>query len=214
MNYSLAIFDLDGTLVDSLQDLAESANQAASSCGYPTRSIDEVRFFVGDGVRKLIERTLPAGTPEEDVDKSLALFHDVYDVNKLKHTYSFDGVAPFLHFLHTNGVKVAVLSNKYDSAVKTIAAQLFGYDVDLAIGESSETPRKPNPQGLLSIMSHFNCKASDVLYVGDSDVDMLTGRNAGVDTAGVLWGFRNKSVLLNAGAKYICSDVSQLQSLF
>ena len=209
--FKIAVFDLDGTLVDSLQDLAESCNMAVSEAGYPVHSIAEVRQFVGNGVRKLVERAMPPGVADETVEACLVRFREIYNERKLNNTHAYDGVAEMMEKLKRKGVKVAVVSNKYDTAVKEICLSLFGGLVDKAVGESAATPRKPDPTGVLSVLS--DCGIADkeeAVYVGDSDVDMLTGHNAGIEAVGVLWGFRSRDCLVQAGASRVFDTAEEL----
>jgi phosphoglycolate phosphatase len=207
------IFDMDGTLVNSLQDLADSANAAVAEQGFPVHSMEEVRQFVGDGVRMLIKRSLPATVSDAVVDSCLSRFREIYEVNKLNHTGPYEGMLPLLDSLRAKGILTGVLSNKYDLAVKQISSRLFPGKLDLAVGESSSIPRKPNPAGLEFSLHTLGVSASEALYVGDSDVDMLTASNAGVESVGVLWGFRSKQVLLGAGACHIVNEPSEILQL-
>lgn len=211
--FMLVIFDLDGTLVNSLQDLAESANAAVAKMGFPTHSIEEVKSYVGNGVRLLIARALPLGTSDDDVERCLGYFREIYDAHLLTHTCAYPGVTDMLKKLSAEGIKVAILSNKYDKAVKEIASCLFPDSVHLALGESESVPRKPNPTGVRTIMDAFKASVADTYYVGDSDVDMQTAKNAGVESIGVLWGFRSRQVLKEAGAHHIVTTADELTNL-
>lgn len=210
--YKAVIFDLDGTLIDSLPDLMDSVNQALSSLGYQTHTYEEVRSFVGNGVRKLIERSLPASATSADVDRCLELFKCVYASRKLNKTAPFDGVLPLLGSLKDKGVVVGVLSNKYDVAVKEIIASLFPSLIDerFAWGESSVVPKKPNPEGLLSMMKEMGVSPAECCYVGDSDVDIRTGNAAGVHAIGVLWGYRDSDCLQKEGPHCLVSTPGEL----
>lgn len=211
-NFKAVVFDLDGTLVDSLSDLAISANAAVAQMGFPVHSVDEVKTFVGNGVGKLISRSLPNGVEPSVVDDCLDIFRRFYDCHLLDNTKPYDGIVDMLESMKKNGIFVAVLSNKYDAAVKRITSSLFGPLVDCAFGESDLIPRKPSPDGLMVVVDKLGLDLADVIFVGDSDVDIQTARNAGVKSVGVLWGFKPDS-LIEAQPDYLVSTPDQLLQL-
>lgn len=197
MNY---IFDLDGTLLDTLADLRASCNYALAAHGYPVRTLDEVRAFVGNGVGKLIERALPADASEQTRAEVLATFKAHYLEHGLDTTRPYDGVVELLRQLRARGCKTAVVSNKFDPAVKELCEHFFAGLTDAAVGESAATRRKPAPDMVLAAMREIGVTPANAVYVGDSDVDLLTARNSGLRCISVLWGFRTRAFLIQHGA--------------
>ncbi len=194
------IFDLDGTLLDTLADLAVSANYALRENGFPERSVEEVRRFVGNGVRKLIERAVPSGTPYDEVEKTLATFKCHYTEHNLDTTKPYPGIVSMLKRLKDDGCQVAVVSNKFDAATKALCAHFFSGLVDVAIGESEKIRKKPAPDTVFEAMRILQAEPRQCVFVGDSDVDIQTARNAGIPCVSVLWGFRDKQFLIEHGA--------------
>lgn len=195
------IFDLDGTLLYTLEDLWTSTNFALEALGYKKRTLEEVRTFVGNGVKKLIERSLPENTSEDEVQKCLNVFREHYSKNANKHTRPYDGIIELLKYLKNNDVKIAVNSNKYDAAVKGLCKEYFGELIDIAIGEMPSCPKKPSPEGVNKILEYLNCDSNRAVYVGDSLVDLQTAKNAGIDCISVSWGYCPEEKLLQNGAK-------------
>lgn len=210
MKYKLAIFDLDGTILDTLEDLTDAVNFALKECGYPKRSIAEIRSFVGNGIRKLIERALPEGTAETEISRVHGIFAPYYKEHCNVKTRPYDGVPQMLLELRMAGVKTAVLSNKADFAVQPLVAQYFPNLFDLALGERPGIPRKPAPDAVFEILDRLDVQKADAVYIGDSDVDLLTAQNAGIPCISVDWGFRSRQQLLAAGALKIASTPSEL----
>ena len=204
------IFDLDGTLLDTLADLAASANYALRKNGFPERSVEEVRRFVGNGVRKLIERAVPAGTPYDDVEKTLATFKRHYTEHSLDTTKPYPGIPDMLKRMKAGGCHVAVVSNKFDAATKALCAHFFFGLVDVAIGESEKIRKKPAPDTVIEAMRILGVEPSQCVYVGDSDVDIETARNAGIPCISVLWGFRDREFLIEHGATHLISSPKEL----
>ncbi len=210
MNYKLAIFDLDGTILDTLEDLTDGVNYALSECGYPVRTIDEVRSFVGNGIRKLIERALPVGTPEAEIDRVHGIFAPYYKAHCDVKTKPYDGIPEMLHKLRDAGILTAVLSNKGDFAVQPLIRQYFPGLFDMALGERPGVPRKPAPDGVYEILEQLDVQKADAVYIGDSNVDIETARNAGLACVCVDWGFRDRAQLMDAGADRIVSTPEAL----
>ena len=200
VNYKAIIFDLDGTLTDTLEDLFLSTNYALRSCGLPQRGIDEVRRFVGNGVKKLIERAVPEGTEPRMLEKCFETFHAHYIIHCQDHTRLYPGVASLLTALHAKGYRMAVVSNKIQEGVTELAHTFFRGVIDTAIGEQPGIPRKPAPDMVQAAMAQLGVDASEAVYVGDSDVDLQTAANAGLPCISVLWGFRNRDFLVAHGA--------------
>lgn len=212
VKYATVIFDLDGTLMDTLDDLAASTNFALAEMGFPIRSLEEVRNFVGNGVRKLMERAVPEGTPACEVDAALAAFREHYAVHCSDHSAPYPGVYDALAGLARAGLKMAIVSNKPDCEVKRLNGLFFADYIGVAVGEneSAGIPKKPSPEMVLGAMRMLDCDRSECLYVGDSDVDILTAKNAGIDCLSVTWGFRSADFLLQHGASRLVNFPNQL----
>ena len=207
------IFDLDGTLLNTLDDLTDSVNFALGEMGYPLHTADEVRMMVGNSVIYLIEQALPDGTDKEIFDKTLALFESHYQTNMRNKTAPYDGVMQMLDKLSTEGYKLAVVSNKPDVFTQELVSELFGDYIPLAIGRSETIARKPAPDMLELAMKQLGSDPDSTVYVGDSEVDVETSINAGVDCVGCLWGFRDRETLESAGAEFIISSPDELVGL-
>lgn len=193
----LVIFDLDGTLLNSIADLAVAVNQALVACGYPTHPEEAYRFMVGDGVRKLFERALPeTERTEENVERIREHFMPYYDLHNADLSRPYEGICELLNSLEQRGVKTAVASNKYHAATLKLVNHYFPHNQLLTIlGQREGVPVKPNPQIVEEIIALAGLTKEEVLYVGDSNVDMQTARNAEVDVVGVSWGFRPREEL-------------------
>lgn len=213
MRYEAAIFDLDGTLLNTLDDLADSVNHALAACGYPARSREEVRQFVGNGVALLIHRSVPGGTPAVEEERCLEAFRAHYLTNMRHKTAPYPGIPDLLDRLNAAGCAVAVVSNKFDRAVKELCAGYFGGRVPVAIGESSSVRKKPAPDTVFAALRELDLPASRAVYIGDSDVDIDTARNAGMDCISVSWGFRDIPFLKAHGAARIADSPTQLFEL-
>lgn len=204
------IFDLDGTLLNTLEGLKNSTNFALREFGYSEHPIENIRKFVGNGVAKLIERALPDGTANPDYEKCLKTFKEHYSKTMESATRPYDGVVELLKELKSRDMKIAVLSNKFDTAVKTLCDKYFSGLIDIAAGESLTTPPKPNPQGTNTIIKSFSLKPEEVIFVGDSEVDAQTAKNAGLKCVGVLWGFRSEETLKKEGVKCLIHKPEEL----
>lgn len=200
MPYRIAVFDLDGTLLDTLEDLYRAVNAALEKHALPPRTRDEVRMFVGNGVDMLVRRAVPAGSTEETVLATLADFKAIYAAACEDHTAPYAGILPTLRTLREQGVRVAVVSNKFDAAVKQLCAKYFGDLVEVAIGERSGVQKKPAPDTVLEALRMLDADPSDAVYVGDSDVDIETARNADMPCLSVAWGLRDADFLKSHGA--------------
>ncbi len=213
MSYRVALFDLDGTVLDTLDDLAVAVNHALASEGFPTRSRDEVCAFVGNGIGKLIERAVPAGSSEETVRRVLAVFKTYYAAHCAVHTKPYDGICEMLRTLRAAGIKTALISNKADFAVQSLAAQYFDGLFDVALGERAEIPRKPAPDMVEHVLKKLGATARESVFIGDSDVDVQTAQNAGTHGIFVTWGFRDEQCLRAAGATRVTHSVKSLAEL-
>lgn len=210
--YDVCIFDLDGTLIDSLDDLADSCNKALKIHGLPTHNIDKYRFFVGSGIKNLIKRSL--GDMADDhalVQKVYDSFNSVYEQNCLVKTKPYPGIIEMLRTLKQNGVRLCVLSNKSDDFANMITDSLFDKGTfDLVWGKKSEFPIKPDPGSINTMLDKLSISRDKCLYIGDSDVDCITAKNADVDLIGVEWGFRGRNELENAGAEIVVSSPEEI----
>lgn len=207
------IFDLDGTLLNTLADLASSTNYALGQYGYPLRTIDEVRRFVGNGVAKLIERAVPAGTSEADTQSVLSCFKNHYLEHSLDTTVPYDGIIDLLSQLKRKGIFTAIVSNKLDPAVRELHEHFFRGLVDTAVGESSERRAKPAPDMVNEALRRLGIDAESAVYVGDSEVDIMTARNAGMRCISVSWGFKTRDFLIQNGASSIADTAADLKEM-
>ena len=190
MRYQCVIFDLDGTILDTLGDLKNAVNHALTKRGYAARSLEEVRAFVGNGVKNLIERAVPQGTAAEEIPEILADFKAYYNEHLNVATHPYAGIPELLRDLRAAGIKVGVNSNKYDAAVQLLMQAHFPGLYDKALGESAGIPRKPSPAGVENLLQSLRVDKEDAIYIGDSGVDIETARNAGLNMIWVSWGFR------------------------
>lgn len=213
MSYKLAIFDLDGTLLDTLEDLKNSTNYALRQYGLAERTIDEIRAIVGHGIRNLIERAVPEGTPESVTDKVFDCFREHYKVHCADKTAPYPGTADLLKKLRASKVKVAVISNKADPAVRELMPVYFDGLYDIARGELPGVPKKPAPDGVRKIMEELGTDPGKAVYIGDSEVDVATAENSGIDQIIVTWGFRSREQLKAAGAVRLADDADEVYRL-
>lgn len=217
--YKLAVFDLDGTILNTLDDLAGSVNYCMKKFNMPERTIDEVRRFVGNGIRKLIERAVPSGTPESLIKEVHEVFNQHYKLHCKDKTKPYDGIEELITSLNSKGIKSAVVSNKADFAVKILCEDFFsGLFID-AVGEkeSEGVRKKPAPNSVNKVIENFKknfnseITKKDIVYIGDSDVDIQTAKNAEVDCISVDWGFRDDDFLIKNGASKIVSTPKELE---
>lgn len=201
MKYSTYIFDLDGTLLDTLADLAAAVNYALRQHGMPEHTIDDVRRFVGNGVRKLMERAIPDGEKNPDFEATFATFRQYYMQHSLDTTRPYEGIPETLQALKARGCQLAVVSNKMMAATQQLCRHFFP-EIEVAIGEheAEGIRRKPAPDTVNEALRQLGVKREEAVYVGDSDVDILTARNSQLPCISVLWGFRNREFLLQHGA--------------
>lgn len=196
MPYTTVLFDLDGTLLNTLSDLHGSTNRALSQFGFPARTIDEIRAFVGNGIQKLIDRAVPCETDDKTRGAVLEAFKTDYAVHCADETAPYEGILSMLETLKEKNIKTAIVSNKADFAVKALARQYFPGLVTTALGESPLIPKKPDPAMIRAVLDELGSDSSKALFVGDSDVDFDTAMNAGIDAVLVDWGFRSRDLLL------------------
>lgn len=207
------IFDLDGTLLDTLQDLTASVNYALSAYGLPPRSDKEVRAFLGNGYQYLISHAVPTDAPEALTENVLTAFATHYGEHCLDRTCPYDGIMSLLHTLKDNGIKMAIVSNKGHEAVQQLAKRFFSGLIDIAVGESKAVRRKPNPDTVLEAMKLLGSTRKETMYVGDSEVDIKTSENAEVKAVTCLWGFRDKDFLLQHGAQTLIERPEEILQL-
>ena len=213
MSYKAVLFDMDGTLLDTLEDLCDSTNHALAQMGYPLRGIEEIRRFIGNGAEKQIRRAVPEGTSEGKIMETLAAFRAYYQDHCQIKTKVYDGLLDVLSELKEKGVKMAVVSNKPDAAVKKLSREYFGDRLDYAIGPSDGVRCKPYPDMAEEALKALGVEKKDAVFVGDSEVDVQTGLNAGLDVIAVSWGFRSREVVIEAGASKIADNASELEKL-
>lgn len=211
--YKLAVFDMDGTILDTLEDLKDSVNFALAECGYPQRTYDEVRSFVGNGIRKLIERSVPAGTSVSDIDRVHEVFTGHYKIHCADKTKAYDGIKSLLEDLRANGVKTAVVSNKADYGVQELCKEYFDGLFDYAIGEREGIRRKPAPDSVNEALRVLGTPKNEAIYIGDSDVDFETAKNAELPCISVLWGFRDEEFLRSKGATLFVHKPSEILNI-
>ena len=209
--YSIYVFDLDGTLLDTLGDLAASVNYALRTHGMPEHSIEDVRRFVGNGVRKLMERAVPEGADNPQFEAAFATFRAYYMEHAQDTTRPYEGIPETLATLKAQGCRLAVVSNKMRKATEELCRHFFPDTIEVAIGEDEAAGirKKPAPDTVFEALRVLGDKG-DAVYVGDSDVDIQTAHNAGIPCISVLWGFRDKDFLLQHGAKILISAPSEL----
>ena len=213
MKYKYIIFDLDGTLLNTLEDLRDSVNYSLTEHGYPTRSLEEIRNFVGNGVAVLMHKSVPTGTDEEIEKDCLAVFKAHYKENMNNETCLYDGIPELLKTLRKNGHKIGVVSNKFEPAVKGLCDIYFKDLIDLAAGQTETRQRKPAPDGVFYAMDELGAEKEQTVYVGDSEVDVETARNSGLPCIGVTWGFRDRFVFEERNAEYIVDTPEEILSI-
>lgn len=211
----LAIFDLDGTLLNTIEDLGHAANHALQAHGYPTHSIASYPFFVGNGVRRLIERVLPEDArTEATIDRLLITFKEYYNDHNTDYTKPYEGIPELLSLLSSRGVAIAVASNKYQAATEKLISHFFPTLSFIAVeGQKEGVPVKPDPSIVFEILAKAKTPKADTIYIGDSGVDMETARRACVDSVGVTWGFRPEKELVENHADTIVNSPGDIEKL-
>ena len=215
LRYDTVIFDLDGTLLNTLDDLAGAVNYALEKMGWPLRTTDEVRGFVGNGVKLLIDRAAPRDSAAEELGRCLELFKARYKVHMTDKTAPYPGIPAMLDALRAGGCKLAVCSNKFDAAVKALAQDFFPGALDAAAGENEAggIPKKPHPAMVRAIMDSLGSAPDRTVYVGDADTDIETARNGGIKCISVTWGFRDERFLREHGAQTLVHTPEELAGL-
>ena len=213
MKYNTVIFDLDGTLLNTLDDLGDSLNDVLIQQGYAPRTIEDVKRFVGNGVRNLVRRSVPEECTEDEVTRIMECFKENYNHNMQNKTRPYNGIMELLLDLNRYNYKIAIVSNKFDSAVKELAKTYFGNLIPVAIGETTEIKRKPAPDSIYEAVKELGSDLSRTILVGDSETDVQTAKNAGIPCIGVTWGFRCRDVLREEGADFLIDTPKELLTL-
>ena len=204
------IFDLDGTLLYTLEDLKDSVNFALSKFNYPQKNLEEIKNFVGNGVKVLMELSIPQGKNNENFDECLAIFKTHYAQNMYNKTKPYDGIIEMLENLQNLGFKTAVVSNKFDLATKELCKKYFAEKIEIAIGESENIRKKPAPDSVFKVMEILNSNKNSTYFVGDSEVDIQTAQNANLKCISVTWGYKNEEFLLKNGAKFLANSPQEI----
>lgn len=214
MSFDAYIFDLDGTLLNTLPDLVNLTNMVLGEWGMPPRTSAEINSFVGNGARVLLQKAAAPGTSDEDIDAILSRWKALYPEHGHKYTKPYAGMPEALAQLKAGGAKLGVLSNKFDAAAQSVIAEHFPGVFDIARGEAPDIPRKPDPAGLLRLMDQLGVEPARVAYVGDSGTDMTVASRAGVGASvGVTWGYRSREELAACGARWLIDEPDQLPDL-
>ena len=213
MKYELIVFDMDGTILDTLEDLKNSMNHTLKLHNMPERTLDEIRSFVGNGIRKLIERAVMPETSAEQIDVIHKDFMKHYEIHCADFTRPYDGINDLIKELRNRGYKTAVVSNKADGAVQDLCVQYFPGLFDLAIGERPEIAKKPAADMVNLALNKLNVSKEKAVYIGDSDVDVATARNSKLDMIAVDWGFRTREFLMEQRAETIVSKPEEILEL-
>lgn len=213
MSYDSYIFDLDGTLLNTLDDLAASCNYALRTCGMPERTVDEVRRFVGNGVRLLMVRAIPGGDSNPRFEEAYGIFREHYLHHSLDTTKPYEGIEELIGMLNASGKHVAVVSNKFYAATQALVRHFFGDAIKVAIGERENIRKKPAPDTVLEALRQLRMPVATAVYIGDSDVDIDTARNCSMPCISVLWGFRDRQFLLEHGATTLVSTPDEIAEI-
>lgn len=208
--YSAYIFDLDGTLLDTLGDLAASVNYALNRYDMPVHTVEDIRWFVGNGVKKLMERSVPGGVGNPQFEEVFKTFREHYMKHSLDTTRPYPGILEMLDGLKCRKKKIAVVSNKFYTATQELCTHFFGSYVDVAIGEREGIRRKPAPDTVIEAMRRLGMSSDGAVYIGDSDVDIATAANSGLPCISVLWGFRDRVFLEEHGASSFISEPCEI----
>ncbi len=211
-DFETYIFDLDGTLLSTLNDLAASTNYALRWAGMPERSVEEIRMFVGNGVKLLMERAIPDGINNPKFEETYAKFREHYMEHNLDTTRPYDGIPELLRELKGRGKKLAIVSNKFYAATQELAKHFFPDTIEIAIGERDNIRKKPAPDTVLEALKQLDASKAGAVYIGDSDVDIMTAKNCELPCISVLWGFRDKEFLIKHGGKIFVDKPSEILS--
>ena len=213
MKYQAVLFDMDGTVLDTLDDLCDSINHSLAEFSLPQVSREHVRQCLGNGAAFLVSHSIPAGSSPELEAEVLAFYKPWYDAHCLIKTAPYEGILPMMQSLKEQGLRLAIISNKPDRAVQELSDAFFPGLLELSVGESPSVRRKPAPDTVLTAASQIGLSVDQCVYVGDSEVDLQTARNAGMDCISVTWGFRDEAQLIEAGASVLVRTPEELESL-
>ena len=213
MKYQAVLFDMDGTVLDTLDDLCDSINHSLAEFSLPNVSREHVRQCLGNGAAFLVSHSIPAGSSPELEADVLAFYKPWYDAHCLIKTAPYEGILPMMQSLKEQGLRLAIISNKPDRAVQELSDAFFPGLLELSVGESPSVRRKPAPDTVLTAASQIGLSVDQCVYVGDSEVDLETARNAGMDCISVTWGFRDEAQLIEAGASVLVRTPEELESL-
>lgn len=208
--YKYVFFDMDGTVLDTLQDLTDAVNHTLRQYGYPEISRVQCAANLGNGARVLLTRSAPA---EADIDEMLKSYMPYYNAHCLDKTVPFEGIPELMHALKDRNVRMAIISNKPDAATRELAAQFFGDLLDFAVGESEAVKKKPDPSLVNAAIREFGAEREDCVYIGDTEVDIKTAKNACIDCIAVTWGFRTEQELIDSGATVLAKNADELLKL-
>ncbi len=211
--YKVAVFDMDGTILNTLDDMTVACNYTLERMGMPGRTIDEIRMFVGNGIPKLVERIAPAGTDEETIKKMLDIFMAFYSEHSMDKTEPYRGIPELLKKLKDNGIMLACVSNKADAAMRKLCDAFFTGLFDDAEGERAGVNKKPAPDMVWAALEKIGAKKEDAVYIGDSNVDFETAVNSGLDCISVSWGFRTRESLEKLGPKFIADTPEEVYDI-
>ncbi len=211
MKYKAVIFDMDGTTLDTLEDLLGALNHTLGRFGFPLHDLREMRGYVGNGIRRQIEQGAPAGTPAETIDRMLPVFMEYYKVHGAEHTHPYEGIPELLRHLRDRGIRTAIVSNKADVSVRRLTEVYFPGLFEVSVGEKEGVRRKPAPDSVLEVLRIMGLSVSDAVYVGDSEVDIQTADRAGMDRIIVGWGFRDRKDLLRDGADRVFGSPREVE---
>lgn len=212
--FKVAIFDLDGTLLNTLDDLANACNYALNKFSFPTYEVEKYKKFIGNGIYKLVERAVPDNKKDkETVEKVLEVFSDYYNEHMIDMTKPYNGIISLLEELRIKGIKLAVVSNKKHEFTIEIVKKYFDDIFDIVFGHRENYKEKPDPASVLEVIDKFNILKSECIYIGDSNVDIITAKNAGVKCVGVTWGFRDSEELAKEGAHYLADNTLELKNI-
>ncbi len=212
--FKVAIFDLDGTLLNTLDDLANACNYALNKFSFPIHEVEKYKKFIGNGIYKLVERALPDNKKDkETVEKVLSVFSDYYNEHMMDMTKPYEGILTLLDELSNKGLKLAVVSNKKHEFTIDIVKKYFGDRFHIVFGHRENYEAKPDPTSVLEVIDNFNILKSECIYIGDSNIDIITAKNAGVKCVGVTWGFRDKEDLVKEGANFLANNMDELRKI-
>ncbi len=213
MGYTTVIFDLDGTLLDTLDDLTNSVNYAMNKMGWKERTKKDVRSFLGNGIRVLMKKCAPLDISEDDFEEAFIYFREYYDIHNQDNTRPYEGTIELMKHLKDKGIKMAIVSNKVQSAVDTLKDKFFSDVIEYALGDSPDIARKPAPDSCYKVMELLGSSKEETVYIGDSEVDLATAKNAGLDCIAVLWGFRDEDFLIEQGAKVFANKPADIERM-